>query len=351
MGLGLNRKPVVSYGKNMFRSVVCVSGCLLALTACGVSEGSPNSSAPEMLADVTIESSLSSKVEAACTEIHSGDGVEGTFSFAVNLHESLPEEWTAEFMKIMRDMACMAPISKNILDISEVPRMMNVYAWLDSVSNPFPDKEGVSGTCICGDGSDMWMALEMGEEGFRPENLHIHRYQVIVHEYFHVHQISRSGNQPEPIWLTEGGAQAVENLYSQDRYGESAFEDALFPITANWVDDPSPLEQYEYTEADRNYQFSTFMTLALAKEVQARMGISEVEALRLVLVDFLDAKFVTPDWKDAFVETFEMTVEDFYDTLSEFPISESTEAWYSGRVVDAQSVMPSEDIRLEEIFS
>lgn len=351
MGLGLNRKPVVSYGKNMFRSVVCVSGCLLALTACGVSEGGPNSSASEMLADVTIESSLSSKVEAGCTEIHSGDGVEGTFSFAVNLHESLPEEWTAEFMKIMRDMACMAPISKNILDISEVPRMMNVYAWLDSVSNPFPDKEGVSGTCICGDGSDMWMALEMGEEGFRPENLHIHRYQVIVHEYFHVHQISRSGNQPEPIWLTEGGAQAVENLYSQDRYGESAFEDALFPITANWVDDPSPLEQYEYTEADRNYQFSTFMTLALAKEVQARMGISEVEALRLVLVDFLDAKFVTPDWKDAFVETFEMTVEDFYDTLSEFPISESTEAWYSGRVVDAQSVMPSEDIRLEEIFS
>ena len=352
----------------MNRRVAGVLSCMLALTACGnfeggsessvgqvqtddASTGSSTSSDPEALTVTTTENGLKVGEEAGCTEIHYGDGVDGIFSFTIKLHESLPEEWSAEFMNIMEDMTCIAPISGNILNVSEVPETMEIYAWLDSVGNPFPEREGISGQCICGDGSDMWMALEMWEEGFRPENLNIHRYQVIVHEYFHVHQIARSGYQPEPIWLWEGGAQTIENLYSQDRYGESAFEGALFPITANWVDDPSPLEQYKYTEADLNYQFSTFMTLALVKEVQERLKISEVEALRLVLVDFQDAKLSTRGWEEAFVDTFGITVDDFYDTLCAYPISDSTESWYSGRVVDARSVMPSQNISIEDILS
>ena len=102
---------------------------------------------------------------------------------------------------------------------------------------------------------------------------------------------------------------------------------------------------------DNNYQFSTFMTLALAKELQLRQGMSETEELRLVLVDFQDAKFGEDDWENVFAETFRMQPEEFYATLNEYTITASPEPWYEGDVVDAGPVMPSEDIRLEDIFS
>ncbi len=43
--------------------------------------------------------------------------------------------------------------------------------------------------------------------------------------------------------------------------------------------------------------------------------------------------------------------EEFYATLNEYTITASPEPWYEGDVVDAGPVMPSEDIRLEDIFS
>jgi len=272
------------------------------------------------------------------------------FSFTYNLHDSLPKDWVAEFSAIMQDMGEITPISPRITEVPQISSPMNVWAWMNSADNPFPEKPGVSGTCICGDGSDTWMALEMDSEGFKPENLHIHRYQVIVHEYFHVFQIALSGDRAEPIWLFEGGAQTMENLYSQQRYGESAFEHSLFPITATWVNDPSPLEGYEYTDADNNYQFSTFMTLALVKELQLQQEMSEVDALRLVLVDFQNAKFGEDDWKEVFAETFGMWPEEFYGTLNKYTITESPEEWYEGDVVDASPVMPGQDLRIEDIF-
>jgi hypothetical protein len=142
----------------------------------------------------------------------------------------------------------------------------------------------------------------------------------------------------------------MENLYSQQRYDESAFESSLFPITATWVNDPSPLEGYEYTDADNNYQFSTFMTLALVKELQLQRQMSEVDALRLVLVDFQNAKFSDDNWKEVFAETFGMRPEEFYGTLNKYTITESPEEWYEGDVVDASPVMPSQDLRIEDIF-
>ena len=46
-----------------------------------------------------------------------------------------------------------------------------------------------------------------------------------------------------------------------------------------------------------------------------------------------------------------MQPEEFYATLNEYTITASPEPWYEGDVVDAGPVMPSEDIRLEDIFS
>lgn len=329
-----------------------VSAIAVLLAACS-SEGS--STEPQPTAPI-VETETETSQESEPPPVSEADTSEKAatveeFSFAYSLHDSLPEDWVTEFSAIMQDMGVIAPISPRITEVPRISSPMNVWAWMDSVDNPFPEKPGVSGTCICGDGSDTWMALEMYSEGFKPENLHIHRYQVIVHEYFHVFQIALSGDLAEPIWLSEGGAQTMENLYSQQRYGESAFEYSLFPITATWVNDPSPLEGYEYTDADNNYQFSTFMTLALVKELQLQQEMSEVDALRLVLVDFQKAKSGEDNWKEVFAETFGMRPEEFYSTLNKYTITESPEEWYDGDVVDASPVMPSEDLRIEDIFS
>lgn len=338
--------------------VVALGSTLLAACSSGepVTQSQPTTTpVPEAETNQQLESAeepeAETQPEPQATVTSTEPAATEKFDFAYHLHESLPPEWVAEFQTIMEDMGELAPISPRISEVAGFQSPMDIWAWMDTANNPFPEKPEVSGTCICGDGSDTWMALEMYAEAFKPENLHIHRYQVIVHEYFHVFQIALSGGNEDPVWLLEGGAQAMENLYSQQRYGESAFEYSLFPITATWVDDPSPLEGYEYTEADNNYQFSTFMTLALAKELQLKQGMSETEALRLVLVDFQDAKFGEDDWENVFAETFGMRPEEFYATLNEYTITASPEPWYEGDVVNASPVMPSEDILLEDIFS
>ena len=61
---------------------------------------------------------------------------------------------------------------------------MNIYAWNGKVKNPFTEKQGMSGASISGDGRTRWMVLEIPENEFKHDSLH--RYSVIVHEYFHV---------------------------------------------------------------------------------------------------------------------------------------------------------------------
>ena len=350
--------------QNMIRHRKIAAVALVAMLLAACSPGEPatqaqptTTSTPEPELEQELEPVEEPKPEATVVPTESATAEE--FSFAYHLHESLPSEWVAEFETIMDDIGELAPISPRVSEVSHFQSPMDIWAWVNTVENPFPEAPGVSGMCICGDGPESWMSLEMHPESFVPqrrglsdeEKLDIHRYQVIVHEYFHVFQVAISGDRREPIWLFEGGAQALENLYSQQRYGESSFEHSLFPITATWVEDPSPLEGYEYTQADNNYGFSTFMTLALVKELQLQQEISEADAFRLVLVDFQEAKFDQDDWEKVFAETFGMRPDEFYATLNKYTITESPEEWYEGDVVDASPAMPSEDIRIEDIFS
>jgi hypothetical protein len=98
--------------------------------------------------------------------------------FDYNRHESLPSEWNKEFDNIMNELNQIIPTPQ----VSWFPTLLDVYAWKDNVYRPFGDQ--YSGQCICGNGEKFWMSLEMSSREFTYD--HMHRYSVIVHEYYHV---------------------------------------------------------------------------------------------------------------------------------------------------------------------
>ena len=269
------------------------------------------------------------------------------FTFAKNIDASLPADWVAEFNQVMSNLGQLMPISEKINDVSSVQSPMNIYAWNSAVSNPFPQIPGAQGASISGNGSSTWMVLEIPESEFRDKDLH--RYKVIAHEYFHVYQIAMSRDAEGTQWLTEGGAKVVEELYSQQFYGRSAFDYQLMPVNAAVVQTPKVFENYG-SGKDMNYNGSAFLTLALAEELQRR-GMSEERAFTAILRDFQAESAQEPDWKKAFVNTFNMTVEEFYQSLRQYPTAESTQDWISHRVVDATPVVPSKTLTLNSIFS
>ena len=269
------------------------------------------------------------------------------FSFAKNIDTSLPADWVAEFNQIMSNLEQLMPISEKINEVSNVQSPMNIYAWSSAVSNPFPQIPGAEGASISGNGSSRWMVLEIPENEFRFNDLH--RYKVIAHEYFHVYQIAMSRDAEGAQWLWEGGAKVVEELYSQQYYGRSQFDSQLMPVNAAAVQTPKIFEDYG-SGKDMNYNGSAFLVLALAKELQRR-GLSEERAFTAILRDFQAENAQEPDWKKAFVNTFNMTVEEFYQSLSQYPTAEPTEDWISHRVVDATPVLPSKTLTLNSIFS
>ena len=277
------------------------------------------------------------------------------FEFDQNIDESLPEEWRIEFNKAMGQLQALAPISDCVFNLPKksMSSPLSVYAWSSDVSNPWPEERpGLSGACICGDGSGRWMALEINADEFKFDSLH--RYAVIAHEYFHVFQIARSGDQMMPVWLVEGGAKTFEELFTQTYYGASEFDNGLFPVTARGLDDPSVFEQYVNVEGDRNYNFSSFMVLALINELVESQGLSETEALKLVLSDYWGNLQGRSSWEDVFSETFGISSKDFYVVLQDFQTEESKESWYSGEVVsseDVSKVMPDPELELKDIFS
>jgi hypothetical protein len=269
------------------------------------------------------------------------------FTFAKNIDASLPTDWVAEFNQVMSNLGQLMPISEKINEVSNVQSPFNIYAWNSAVSNPFPQIPGAQGASISGNGASTWMVLEIPESELGDKDLH--RFKVIAHEYFHVYQIAMSRDAEGTQWLREGGAKVVEELYSQQFYGRSLFDEQLMPIHAAAVQTPKVFENYG-SRKDMNYNGSAFLALALAKELQRR-GISEERAFTAILRDFQAESAQEPDWKKAFVNTFNMTVEEFYQSLRQYPAVESTQDWISHRVVDATPVLPSKTLTLNSIFS
>ena len=79
------------------------------------------------------------------------------------------------------------------------------------------------------------------------------------------------------------------------------------------------------------------MALALTKELQ-KIGRTENEAFRLIYKDFWELNPTDNNWKNKFEELFNITVEQFYNSLENY-------------TNDISSVTPSESLKIENIFT
>ena len=279
------------------------------------------------------------------------------FAFQYNLDSSLPADWVAEFDTIMNNLGAVLPISERIHSAPDVKVPFQIFAWNSAVPNPFPQIPGAGGASISGNSLvGRHMILEIPESEFTNNSLH--RYAVIAHEYFHVYQIGLSEDIMEPTWMTEGGAKVVEELYTQQYYGQSEFDRGLFPVSATVLSNPAAFEKYDRdgglvgSSADINYNSSAFMVLALVDMLEQR-GISEARAFEMVLDDFVAELPDHANWRVAFQAVFSMNVQDFYNSLSSgsYPSTGASDDWYEGPAIDVGAVLPSKSLTLNAIFA
>ena len=279
------------------------------------------------------------------------------FTFQYNLDSSLPADWVAEFNTIMDNLSGVLPVSERIHSVSDVKMPFRIFAWNSAIPNPFPQIPGASGASISGnDLLGRHMILEIPESEFTNNSLH--RYAVIAHEYFHIYQIGLSEDIMKPTWMIEGGAKVVEELYTQQYYGQSEFDSGLYPVSATVLSNPAAFEKYDRdgglvgSSADINYNSSAFMVLALVDMLEGR-GISEARAFEMVLDDFVAALPDHANWRDAFQAVFSINVQDFYNSLGSgpYPSTGATDDWFEGPAIDARAVLPSKSLTLNAIFA
>ena len=79
------------------------------------------------------------------------------------------------------------------------------------------------------------------------------------------------------------------------------------------------------------------MVLALVKELK-KLDFTEEKAFKLILNDYWRKNPSKDNWKKVFQEVFNITLEDFYLSLKNY-------------TNDIYSVLPSESLKLENIFS
>ena len=79
------------------------------------------------------------------------------------------------------------------------------------------------------------------------------------------------------------------------------------------------------------------MALALTKELQKK-GKTEEEAFRLIYKDYWKLNPSDNNWKTKFEELFSFTVDQFYSSLEDY-------------TNDIKSVIPSENLKIENIFN
>ena len=135
-------------------------------------------------------------------------------------------------------------------------------------------------------------------------------------------------------WLIEGAAASFESLYIQQFYNNNYFLDAQTNVNNIVHSNPSELESYDSYEED--CCSSVFLTLVLAKEL-IKSGYSEEEAFRLIYKQLMLQKPTNQTWKTHFESVFNFTVDNFYDSVKTYTI-------------DINSVLPSQNLKLEDIF-
>jgi len=267
------------------------------------------------------------------------------FNYKYNVHSSLPNDWVNEFYLIMNNLDKVIPLKP-----TNYFNSLEIFTWNSSTDIPFKNMIGGSrGASLSGGGfyskktgnrGGRYLVLEIPADEFKYNQ--IHRYSVIPHEYFHAFQTSLSKNfynsKFKIKWLAEGAASAIESLYTQQYYNINYFLGDQKHVDIAVVNNPEIFESYRLSgEEDRNYSSSVFMVLALVKELK-KLDITEEKAFKLILNDFWRKNPSKDNWKKVFQEVFNITLEDFYLSLKNY-------------TNDIYSVLPSESLKLENIFS
>ena len=257
------------------------------------------------------------------------------FNFKYNIHSSLPKDWVNEFYLIMNNLDKVIPVKPTNYFSS-----LDIFTWNSSTDKPFKNKIGnMTGACICGNEYGRFMVLEIPANEFKYND--IHRYSVIPHEYFHAFQFSLKNFYDSIFkikWLSEGAASTFESLYTQQYYNKNYFKEDQNHVNIAVVNNPEIFESDGLSgEKDRNYSSSVFMVLALVKELK-KLDFTEEKAFKLIFNDFLRKNPSKDNWKKVFQEVFNITLEDFYLSLKNY-------------TNDMSSVLPSESLKLENIFS
>jgi hypothetical protein len=306
----------------------------------GGSDG--NSLNVTMNGNQTFQASFSVNLLAAI-DISSLEHIESSegFKFYYNISNNLPEDWIEEFKSIMNYLNEVIPVKPRIsFSARDGQSEMHIFSWISTEESPYKDIIGDnSGACICTNEYGRYMLLEINNNDFI-YNHTAGKFLVIAHEYFHSFQLNASAgdlvNGPTFLkFLMEGGATTLAALYSQQFYNKNDFLNNRTKVTNNAINSPHLFE--EYGEPENNYSDSVFIFLALVKELQKRNNISEIEALKKVLVEYWKSDREGATRELLFEEVFGFSLNSFYESLKSY-------------TPDINTVLPSENIRLEEIF-
>ena len=260
------------------------------------------------------------------------------FNFKYNIHSSLRKDWVNEFYLVMNNLDEVIPVKPTNYFSS-----LDIYLWNSSADKPFKNKIGnATGMSFRTSEYGIFIVLEIPADEFKYNSQfsysNFRTISVIPHEYFHAFQFSLSNNFFDIKWLVEGAAASFESLYTQQYYNKNHFKWAQNKVHIAVVNNPEIFESYdESREEEINYSSSVFMVLALVKELK-KLDFTEEKAFKLIFNDFRRKNPSKDNWKKVFQEVFNITLENFYLSLKNY-------------TNDITSVLPSESLKLENIFS
>ncbi len=149
-------------------------------------------------------------------------------------------------------------------------------------------------------------------------------------------------------WLIEGGAAVFESVYTDQYYSPSdqTYFDAQTSVDFLADGDPAVLESYDSRDVDPNYSASTFLVLALVKELM-KAGYSEADAFKRVLGDFPVQDPNPSNWQSVFESLFYFSVDDFYNVVKTSPDYRQVPVTAG---VDVYKVRPTRSLTVQSIF-
>ena len=149
--------------------------------------------------------------------------------------------------------------------------------------------------------------------------------------------------------MVEGGAKVLEEIYVRQYYKKDLLKSDI-KESKRWSikkvsKEPKLYEKHKTSPQkngfDSNYAGSAFIVLSLVNELK-KNNISEEKAFELVFREFWIQRAKQPsgwNWKTTFKNTFGMTLDEFYESLSKY------------KRKDLKKILPTKSLKIQDIFS